>query len=165
MSLVSEANDHARTRMGFYGEVEKHFKNSFFGMLLVSGITTDLAGILRNNPILLEDTDDMYNTVLHIGSIKLAVRNGSDIAVHIHAHEGQRCGVLVYIWQTDADAALSAEFQMIGEFGRTTEFKVSLPATLGHPLCAMLAELKRIINHSNERNLGANVKAWASTQK
>ena len=165
MSLVSEANDHATTRTGFYGEVEKHFANSFFGMLLVHGITADLAGIIRDNPVLEEDTDDMYNTVLHIGSIKLVVHNGSDIAVHVHTNERQRCGLLVYIWQTSTDATLTAEFLMISDFGRTTEFKVPLPATLGHPLYATLSEIKQIINNSNEKNVTSNLKDWAARQK
>lgn len=165
MSLVSEANDHARTRMGFYGEVEKHFKNSFLGMLLVRGITEDLAGIIRDNPVFVEQDDGTCTWVLHIGSIKLLVKDATDIAVHVHTNEGQRCGLLIYIWQTDVDATLTAEFQMIGDFGRTTEFKVPLPATLGHPLCAMLSELKRIINHSTDDNVSAKIKAWAKKQK
>ncbi len=163
MDLISGASAHAKSHAGFYDQVDNHFTNSFLGMLLVSSLTTELPSILRDNPVFIEQ-DEMYTWVLHIGSIKLVVESGTDIAVHVHTNEGQRCGLLIYIWQTDADSTLTAEFQMVGEYGRVTEFKVPLPRTLGHPLCAMLADLKRIINHSDEKNVATRLKEWASAQ-
>src|SRR5438105_2135625 len=105
MDLVSEANLHARSHMELYNEVGEYFVNSFLGMLIVYGLTTDLASIIRDNPVFVEQ-DDMYTWVLHIGSIKLVLNNGTDIAVHAHTNEGQRCGLLIYIWQIGADTTL-----------------------------------------------------------
>lgn len=162
---IDVANAHARATPNFYAQVERNFTDSYLGMLVVRGLTTDLANIIQKNLVLIDPNNDTLSRVFHIGSIKLLVKDREHIAVHVHTNEGQRCGLLVYIWHSDADATLTAEFQMIGNGGRSTEFKVPLPGTLGHPICEMLAELKRIICQNTDANVDTKIKAWAAKQK
>lgn len=164
MSLLSEASIQARQNAGLYNEVESHFTNSFFGMLLVRGITSDIASIIRDNPFFNEQ--DGYTFVFHIGSIKLLYNSEKgNIAVVVHTNEGGRCGVQAYIWHTEAEPFLSAEFVVVSESG-SSEFRVPLPETVGHRLWEILGEIKRTIMVENRpKRIHAALKRWAAEQK
>lgn len=167
--LIDEARIQASLKPDLYAQVDRHFVNSYFAMLLVNGLTADLVNIIASNDIFIEDDAESNLLVLHIGSIKLRVQDHRTIGIVTSMHDERSDGkfhsaLMITIWHSNTDRPLIAEFVMVAPFGGTHEFTISLPTTMKHPLATMLEELKRVVSF-DRKTVISNLKSWATRRK